>query len=211
MPRAQKAPARRRAPEARPAQILEAALDVFAEKGLADARIDDIAERAGIAKGTIYLYFPTKDDLFRAVIRGTVVAELERAEVARTASPHGLGLESFLTAYWRFICSPTFERVHRFLVADLPNFPDLARFYADEVTLRGHRLVAALVQRGIEQRLYRDVDPSAAARIIMSIFVMHGVLRTKRHNLPHIAALSDEQLFDQMLDFVRAALGASHS
>ena len=202
---------RRRAPEARPGQILDAALDVFAEHGLADARIDDIARRAGVAKGTIYLYFPTKDDLFRAVIRGTIVAELERAEVGLAGAPDDLQLDAFLRGYWQFICSPTFERIHRFVVSDLPKFPDLARFYATEVIARGHRIVTGIVERGIASGAFRRTDPAATARIIMSMFIMHGVWRTKRHNLPHIAGVSDETMFAQMRDFVDAALGASNT
>ena len=72
----------RRLPEERPQQIIEAALDVFAERGLASARLEDIAKRAGVSKGTIYLYFPNKEALFREVVRQTVVANIERAERA---------------------------------------------------------------------------------------------------------------------------------
>ena len=70
----------RRLPEERPQQILEAAFEVFGEHGLAGARLDDIAKRAGVAKGTIYLYFPNKEALFKEMIRQTVVAHLERSE-----------------------------------------------------------------------------------------------------------------------------------
>src|SRR4051794_38341119 len=73
-------PRSRRQPEARPTQIVDAALEVFAEHGLAAARIEDIAKRAGLSKGTIYLYFPTKEALFREVIRQTVVSQIELGE-----------------------------------------------------------------------------------------------------------------------------------
>ena len=76
------APARRRRPDERPTQILEAALDIFGEKGLAAARLEDIAKRAGLAKGTIYLYFPNKEALFREMIRRTLVVRLEALEQA---------------------------------------------------------------------------------------------------------------------------------
>src|SRR6478609_4648585 len=70
----------RRLPEERPKQILDAALEVFSERGLAAARLEDIAKRAGLSKGTIYLYFPNKEELFREVIRHTIIAQIERAE-----------------------------------------------------------------------------------------------------------------------------------
>src|SRR6185436_11159914 len=72
----------RRQPEARPGQILDAALDVFAECGVAAARLEDIGKRAGVSKATIYLYFPNKEALFREVIRGTIVSAIESSERA---------------------------------------------------------------------------------------------------------------------------------
>src|SRR5580765_6630918 len=76
----------RRLPEERPGQILAAALEVFGERGLAAARLDDIARRAGVSKGTIYLYFPNKEELFREMIRHIVVGQLEAAERAVSES-----------------------------------------------------------------------------------------------------------------------------
>lgn len=200
------AAARRRCPDERPSQILEAALDVFGEKGLAAARLDDIAKRAKLAKGTIYLYFPNKDELFRAVIRSTLVAELERAEsTLATGSPEEQ-LEAFMHGWWAFICTPTFERVHRLVTSEIPNFPDLARFYGTEVIARGHRLVSGIVRDGIAAGVFRPSDPAATARMIMGTFVIHGLWRTKRVYLPHLAVASDKAMFDQLSDFLRAAL-----
>src|SRR6476661_6429774 len=82
-----KSPKWRRRPEHRPQQIIEAALEVFGECGLAKARLQDIAARAGVSKGTIYLYFPNKEELFREVVRHTAVAAIETGE--RTASQGG--------------------------------------------------------------------------------------------------------------------------
>ena len=197
---------RRRCPDERPAQILEAALDVFGEKGLAAARLDDIAARAGVAKGTIYLYFPNKDELFRAVIRSTVGGELDRAESALVAGPPDAQLASFMEGYWAFMCTPTFERLHRLVMSEVPKFPDLARFYGNEVSARAHKLIAGIVADGVAQGVFRDADPFATARLIMSTFVMHGIWRTKRVILPHIGSVSDATLFAQLSDFIFAAL-----
>lgn len=200
------AAARRRRPDERPSQILEAALDVFGEKGLAAARLDDIARRAKLAKGTIYLYFPNKDELFRAVIRSTLVAELERAESTLTTGSPEEQLDAFMHGWWAFICTPTFERVHRLVTSEIPNFPDLARFYGTEVIARGHRLVSGIIRDGIAAGVYRPSDPAATARMIMGTFVIHGLWRTKRVYLPHLAVASDKAMFDQLSDFLRAAL-----
>ncbi|MFL5562964.1 MAG: TetR/AcrR family transcriptional regulator [Gemmatimonadaceae bacterium] len=206
--------ARRRRPDERPSQILEAALDVFGEKGLAAARLDDIARRAGLAKGTIYLYFPNKDELFRAVIRSTLVAEIERAESSLTSGTPQEQLDEFMHGYWAFMCSPTFERVHRLVTSEIPKFPDLARFYGTEVIARGHRLVSGIVRDGIAAGAYRECDPTATARMIMGMFFIHGLWRTKRLYMPHLAVVSDRLMFEQLSDFLRAALrpdnGRSH-
>ncbi|NUO62907.1 MAG: TetR/AcrR family transcriptional regulator [Gemmatimonadaceae bacterium] len=207
---------RRRRPDERPAQILEAALDVFGEKGLAAARLDDIAKRAGVAKGTIYLYFPNKDELFRAVIRSTVVAELDRAESVLAAGPPDAQLQAFMKGYWAFLCTPTFERVHRLVMSEMPHFPDLARFYGNEVVARSHKLIAGIISEGIAAGLFRAADPYATARMIMASFVMHGVWRAKRVVLPHLGSVPDAVLFEQLSDFIHAALrpdarGSHHS
>ena len=204
--KAARAPARRRRPDERPSQILEAALDVFGEKGLAAARLDDIAKRAGLAKGTIYLYFSNKDELFRAVIRSTLVAQLERAEsLVASGTPHER-LDAFIHGWWAFICSPTFERVHRLVIGEIPKFPDLAKFYGTEVIARGHRLVSGIVREGIAAGVYRPSDPPATARMIMGTLFIHGLWRTKRSFLSHLGIASDRQMFEQISDFLRAAL-----
>src|ERR1043165_10134843 len=92
----------RRLPEERPRQILAAALEVFGEHGLAGARLEDIAKRAGLSKGTIYLYFPNKEELFREMVRDTVVSKIERREEefnARTGSATD-ALIDFMRGHW---------------------------------------------------------------------------------------------------------------
>src|ERR1700712_5869603 len=91
----------RRLPEERPQQILKAALAIFAERGLAQARLEDIAKRAGLSKGTIYLYFPNKEELFREVVRSTVIAQIERGEaVFESERDPRQALLSWMEGYW---------------------------------------------------------------------------------------------------------------
>ncbi len=133
---------RRRDPEARPQQILEAAFCEFGEHGLAGARLDDIARRANVAKGTIYLYFPNKEALFREMVRTTTIAALETAE-ARLAAADRVSAEDqlryFAAGWWEFLRTDRFQVVQRLVMAELPQFPDLMQFYADEVVARGRR------------------------------------------------------------------------
>jgi AcrR family transcriptional regulator len=204
------APTRRRRPDERPSQIVEAALDVFGEKGLAAARLDDIAKRAGLAKGTIYLYFPNKDELFRAVIRSTLVAELELAESLVASGTPDERFDAFLRGWWSVICSPTFERVHRLVTSEIPKFPDLARFYGVEVIARNHRLVSGIIRDGIAAGIYRESDPAATARMITGMFIIHGLWRSKRSILSHLGIPSDDMMFEQISDFLHAALRPDH-
>src|SRR3954466_3750843 len=105
----------RRQPEARPGQILEAALVVFAECGVAAARLEDIGRRAGVSKATIYLYFPNKEALFREVIRATVVSQIEGGEREFEAF-EGSATDAYkrhMERYWRFIRSPKFAPIFR--------------------------------------------------------------------------------------------------
>src|SRR5439155_25756688 len=155
----------RRLPEERPQQIIDAALAIFGERGLASARLEDIAKRAGLSKGTIYLYFPNKEELFREMVRQLIVAQLEGAEReigAASASPTDT-LVAFMRMYWGFIRSKQFAPLFRLIHAELRNFPDLASFYADEVISRGHRLIASIIERGTASGEFRDVDSGVAA------------------------------------------------
>src|SRR3979409_1988969 len=127
------APKCRRCPADRPEQIIKAALEVFGECGLANARLQDIAERAGVSKGTIYLYFPNKEELFREMIRQTAIAKIERAEQALTHGTPTAQLLAFMRSYWTFVRSPAFITIYRLVLGELHQFPDLAAFYAREV------------------------------------------------------------------------------
>lgn len=200
----------RRLPEERPRQIIEAALAVFGERGLAASRLDDIAKRAGLSKGTIYLYFPNKEELFREVIHTTVISKIEEREQAFLGAP-GTAiqvLDSFMRTYWKFMRSAEFTPIFRLVHAEIHNFPDLAAFYAEEVVARGHRLIHALITRGIESGEFRPIDPRVAARMLSSTFVMHGLWCNHRQYFAAVAAKSDDQVLDELIDFFLHALRA---
>src|SRR5580704_7432277 len=134
---------RTRRKDARPGEIITAALASFAERGYAATKLEDVATAAGISKGTIYLYFPTKEDLFRAVVRQAVLPNLEVAEgqfAAHTGSCADLLrlLDSDLTA------------VPKLVVAESGNFPAIAQFYADTVLRRAFALIEGILSQGME-------------------------------------------------------------
>src|SRR3954469_13629310 len=111
----------RRLPEERPQQIIDAALAIFGERGLAAARLEDIARRAGLSKGTIYLYFPNKEALFCEVIRSTVVSQIERSErdFEQATTTATESLERHMRRHWEFIRSPQFSPIFRLIHAEL--------------------------------------------------------------------------------------------
>jgi len=198
----------RRLPEERPEQILNAALVEFGERGLAGARLEDIAKRAGLSKGTIYLYFPNKEALFREMVRHTVVSKLEESErIFETMNASVTEtLIAFMRRYWTFIRSSEFAPLFRLIHAEIHNFPDLARFYAEEVVMRGHRLIAGIISRGIESGEFRAVDPFVAARMLTAPFVMHGLWCTHRECFASVAKKTDEQVLDELMQFYLYAI-----
>ena len=210
MPRTKSAPPKwRRCPEDRPHQIIKAALEVFGECGLANARLQDIAERAGVSKGTIYLYFPNKEELFREMVRQTAVAAIERAEQADVPGTPSNQLVAFMRGYWAFVRSPVFITIYRLVLGELHQFPDLAKFYANEVVARGQKFLSGIISRGIEAGEFREIDPMVAARMLVAITVMNGIWRDEHTGVPLLANKSDEEVFRELAQFYLHAIAPS--
>ncbi len=141
----------------RPAEIVAAALSAFAENGYAATRVDDVAQRAGVSKGLLYLYFDTKEALFKAVIKSFVVPHLETLKAGFDAS--GDGAEAFLRGpFLRLVKSlpesPARVLV-RLMVAEGPRFPDLTAFYHGQVIRPGLSLLRSIIQRGVDAGEFR--------------------------------------------------------
>ena len=210
MPRAKlAAPKWRRCPEDRPAQIIKAALQVFGECGLANARLQDIAERAGVSKGTIYLYFPNKEELFRDMVRQTAVAAIEKAEQALTHGTPTAQLLGFMRGYWTFVRSPVFSTIYRLVLGELHQFPDLAKFYASEVVARGQKLLGGIIRRGTDAGEFREIDPMIAARMLVALVVMNGIWRDEHTGVPLLAHKSDEEVFNELAQFYLHSIAPS--
>src|SRR5690349_22013716 len=163
--------------EARPGEIVAAALEVFVERGFAATKLDDVARRAGVTKGTVYLYFESKEALFKAVVRETIVPVIAKGEaLARgfTGSAREL-LEQLVREYWRLVGETAAAGIPKLMMAEAATFPELTRFYYDEVVTRGHRLMAGVIERGIKNGEFRPVDVKLAAKLAMSP-VMHATV-----------------------------------
>src|ERR1700759_3068260 len=145
--------------QARPAEILDAALKVFAEKGYAGTRMDDIARRAGVTKGTIYLYFESKEAVFKSLVRDTIGTTLAgvAAGVQNFQGPAKDLIRFALTTMGHLLTASDRVVLPKIIIAESGNFPELARFYREEIIERGMALMASLIERGITQGEFRKV------------------------------------------------------
>src|SRR5437879_11375921 len=163
--------------EARPGEIVAAALEVFVERGFEATKLADVARRAGVTKGTVYLYFESKEALFKAVVRETIVPVIAQGEaLARsfTGSAREL-VERLVREYWRLVGETALAGIPKLMMAEAATFPELTRFYYDEVVTRGHRLMAGVIERGIKNGEFRPVDVMIAAKLAMSPLI-HAVV-----------------------------------
>ncbi len=166
-------PPRRRRKDARPGEILAAALALFGERGFSATRLDDVAARAGVSKGTVYLYYPTKEDLFRAVLRQGLIPNLEAMEV-ELATHQGSTAELLGLIGRRLLAlmDTNLTVIPKLVLAEAGNFPALAQFYADEVVKRAMALLAGILRRGMDRGELRTIDPQDAIPSIMAPFLM---------------------------------------
>ena len=169
---------RRARREVCPDQLTAAALELFLAHGFAATRIEDVARRAGVSKGSIYLYFPTKEALFHAVVREGVVARVEEAEA--TAAAHRGSARDVLDALMHgvlldFWGSPS-SGIPKLIMAEARAFPELARDYFESVTLRTRELVEGILKRGVDEGEFRAMDIHNTARAILAALEHQPVL-----------------------------------
>ena len=170
----------RRRKDARPQEILEAALSVFAEKGFAAARMDDIAARANVAKGTIYLYFSSKEAVFKALLQEMLASQLARfADVARghkgAVAPL---LADILRTLGRFISTSNRVVLPKIVISEAGNFPDLARIYREEVAERGLSLFGGLLRAAMARGEFRAIPVEHAVRLCIAPLLLAAIWRT---------------------------------
>jgi len=165
---------RKRRKEARPSELMAAALGLFVEKGFAATRLEEVALRAGVAKGTLYLYFDSKEALFRAVIQEgilPVVAEGE-AIAARHAGSSADLLERLLENWWTRVGQTDYAGIPKLMVAESRNFPEVAQFYYENVIRRGRALIGAALERGMDSGEFRRVDVETCIEVVIAPILM---------------------------------------
>src|SRR5215217_2860210 len=194
---------RERRKDARPGELLDAALDLFVEKGFAATRAEEVAARAGVSKGTLFLYFPSKEELFKAVVRENIsgrfaewaqefeVFEGTTAEMVRYC----------MRVWWERIGATRASGITKLMISEARNFPELAAFYQQEVIRPGTELVRRILQRGVDRGEFRVIDIEYS---IFSIVAPMMFLMMMKHSfgacLPQDYPLDPERYVDTQAD-----------
>ena len=169
----------RRRKEERPAEILNAALKTFAIKGYAATKLDVVAKEAGVSKGTVYLYFESKEALFKAVVTEFVLPQIAKAEQQAenyTGSIKDLMFE--LVEQWRVnILETDVSGIPKIIIAEASNFPELATFYLENVIQRARQFAANLIKLGIERGEFRKCNTKYAARTFLTPMIFSAIWR----------------------------------
>ncbi|HQR21129.1 MAG TPA: TetR/AcrR family transcriptional regulator [Burkholderiaceae bacterium] len=160
--------------QARPSELVAAALELFVEKGYAGTRLEDVAAHAGVSKGTLYLYFENKEDLFKAVVRENVVARISASadELLRFDGTSAELLSRLIGSWWLDYGDSKAGGLGKLVMAESGNFPEIARFFLEEVIEPWHQLLATALRRGIEQGEFRPVDTAMFVRVVTAPLVM---------------------------------------
>lgn len=186
-------PSRRK--DARPRELLAAALDLFVEKGFAATRVEEVARRAGVSKGTLFLYFPSKEDLFKAVVRENLSGRFVQwnDEFDQFAGSSRDMLRYCVFNWWERIGSTKASGIPKLMMSEAQNFPELARFYQTEVIQPGTTLIARILQRGVTSGEFRPMDLTYGVYLVLAPMLF---LAMWRHSLG-TCCTNDQQLDPQ--------------
>jgi AcrR family transcriptional regulator len=199
-------PRYQRRKEERPQEITEAAFLVFAEKGYATARVEEVAKRAGVSKGLLYLYFKTKEELFKAVIRSVVIRRVDALLVA--VGETELSSEAFIRGplldFMKRVPGSPIAVVIRLLISEGQRHPDLVDYYWDNVVSKGLAAIAHFVQRGVDRGEFRDTPVTQLPQLVlapMMLSMIWKILFAKR-------SLDTDKLMETQIEMLLAYIKA---
>jgi AcrR family transcriptional regulator len=188
-----------RAAERREA-IIAAAMDEFIGRGFAATRLDDVAKRAGVAKGTIYLHFKDKEALFEELIRTAIVPLVNR--LGPPPNPAGSVrdlIEGFARAFIQEVVTTKRADIIRLIVAEGPRFPEIADFYYREVVSKGLAGLRALIELGIARGEIRQVELARFPQIVVAPAIVAVIWKSLFENHSPLDAL---EMFRVHLDLI---------
>jgi AcrR family transcriptional regulator len=196
--------ARQRRKLERPRELLDAALDLFVEKGFAATRAEEVAARAGVSKGTLYLYYPSKEELLKEVIRQNVVNQIaEGVEIVRAFEGSSSELLAhMMRLWWERVGETRASGILKLMMSEVRNFPEIAQFYIDEVTQPCDRMLAEIVERGIARGEFRPVQVADVVHALIGPLLF---LVMNKHSLGACAAvakLEPRPIIEAQIDLV---------
>ena len=198
----------RRRKDARPGELLDAALEVFVERGYAATRLDDVARRAGVTKGAMYLYFENKEALFKAMVRERIVGNIAASEQI-LAEHEGTARELLvilLNRWWERVVEGPTSGMAKLVMGEVGNFPDLARFYHDEVINRSMKLFEHALRLGMARGEFRRIDPAMAVRLAVAPMLVAALWRHTFMKCVESEQFEPRRYFDAHVEIFLAGL-----
>ncbi|MBV8500782.1 MAG: TetR/AcrR family transcriptional regulator [Paucibacter sp.] len=194
-------PARQRRKDARPQELRDAALSLFVEKGYAATRAEDVAARAGVSKGTLYLYYAGKEELFQAVVREHFSATIHDGMALMDEHRGSMSelLSLLMTRWWERVGQGPAGGLTKVVLAEGRNLPELAQLYLDEVIRPTHELLGALIERGIRSGEFRAVPVPETVHVLIGP-LLHLML--SEHSLGHCLAVDAPAVLRTQLDLM---------
>lgn len=199
-------PRYQRRKEDRPQEITEAAFSVFAEKGYASARVEEVAQRAGVSKGLLYLYFKTKEELFKAVIKSVVVRRVDA--LLEAVDKTDLSSEEFIRGplldFMKGLPGSPVAIVIRLLISEGQRHPDLVDYYWDNVVSKGLTAISRFIERGVQRGEFRDTNVTELPQLVLApvmLSMIWRILFTKR-------SLDTDKLIETQIDMILAYIRA---
>jgi AcrR family transcriptional regulator len=199
-------PRYRRRKEDRPQEITAAAFEAFAEKGFAAARVDDVAKRAGVSKGLLYLYFKTKEELFKAVVKSVVIRRVDR--LIENVETTELSSEDFirgpLLSFLQQVPGSPVAIVIRLLISEGPRHPDLLEYYYDNVVAKGLAAISGFVERGVDRGEFRQSVVSDLPHLMLApvmLSIIWGIIFSDKQ-------LDTDKLIETQIDMILAHIKA---
>jgi len=204
---------RERRKQDRPGELLEAALDLFVEKGFAATRSEEVAIRAGVSKGTLFLYFPSKEELFKAVVMENVARPVAEGitEAENFAGNSGELLTWMMLEWWRRYGATKASGISKLMMSEAGNFPELAEFFRNNVIQPAHSLVRYVLQRGIDRGEFRAIDVdnaiySVMAPLIFLVMEKHSTGACSHDKLP----INPEKFITQHAELLLRGMAVGH-
>ena len=156
--------------DARPGELLDAALDLFVEKGFAATRSEEVAVRAVVSKGTLFLYFPSKEELFKAVVRDNISGRFTEwnSEFENFQGSTSDMIRYCFRIWWERVGNTKASGITKLMISEARNFPEIAEFYRSEVINPGHELIRRILQRGIDSGEFRPMNVNYAVYSVLA-------------------------------------------